>query len=271
VERLLDAVGRSERPSERRARSQAERDIVLAEVLGKLSPKARLEARVTLRYGPAAARHLELGKTSFLIALDGARAAARAIGDGLVADGVLAARDDVFLLLPSELLAAAADPGALGELVAERRDARARHMVVDLPATWTGQPQPMTTPALAQDDIGVVAGAGVSAGIVEGRVCVVMDPADDVDIELGDILVAPTTDPSWVSLMTVAGGLVIDIGTTASHGAIIARELGVPCVIGTGGGTRVLRDGDLVRVDGAHGTVDVLARHTPEPTPARNP
>jgi pyruvate,water dikinase len=105
-----------------------------------------------------------------------------------------------------------------------------------------------------------VIGIGVSAGVAEGTVKVVLDACELIDLELGDILVAPTTDPSWMSLMLVAGALVIDVGTTASHGAIVARELGVPCVIGTEIGTRTLRTGDRVRVDGATGVVDVLAR-----------
>jgi pyruvate,water dikinase len=96
--------------------------------------------------------------------------------------------------------------------------------------------------------------------VVEGRVRVIRDPGRDTDIDVGDILVCESTDPSWVSLMTVAKALVIDIGGMASHGAVIARELGLPCVIGTHTGTRDLRDGDQVRVDGATGVVDVLER-----------
>jgi pyruvate,water dikinase len=96
--------------------------------------------------------------------------------------------------------------------------------------------------------------------VADGTVKVMLDACELIDLELGDILVAPTTDPSWMSLMLVAGALVIDVGTTASHGAIVARELGVPCVIGTEVGTKTLRTGDRVRVDGATGVVDVLAR-----------
>jgi phosphoenolpyruvate synthase/pyruvate phosphate dikinase len=77
-------------------------------------------------------------------------------------------------------------------------------------------------------------------------------------VELDDILVCPVTDPSWVSVMMVAGALVI--GGTASHGAIVAREVGMPCVIGPSTGTTDLRDGDLVRVDRAAGIVTILER-----------
>ena len=79
------------------------------------------------------------------------------------------------------------------------------------------------------------------------------------ELEPGEILVCETTDPSWASLFLVASALVIDIGGALSHGAIVARELGVPCVINTRVGTRCLRTGDLLRVDGERGSVTVLA------------
>jgi pyruvate,water dikinase len=99
-----------------------------------------------------------------------------------------------------------------------------------------------------------LAGLGVSPGVFEGRVRVVDDPADP-SLQPGEVLVCETTDPSWASLMFVAGALVIDIGGAVSHGAIVARELGVPCVIGTRRACGWLRTGDVVRVDGTAGTV----------------
>lgn len=85
----------------------------------------------------------------------------------------------------------------------------------------------------------------------------VLDPAN-VDIEPGDILIAHTTDPAWVSLMFLAGALVVDIGGMMSHAAVVAREPGMPCDMNTGRGTTVLRSGDLINVDGGTGTVDTL-------------
>ncbi|HEY1967355.1 MAG TPA: PEP-utilizing enzyme [Pseudonocardia sp.] len=78
------------------------------------------------------------------------------------------------------------------------------------------------------------------------------------DIEPGEVLVCPFTDPSWTPLMAQAAALVVDIGGSASHGAVVARELGIPCVIGTEIAMTALRDGDTVRVDGTHGLVEVL-------------
>lgn len=97
-----------------------------------------------------------------------------------------------------------------------------------------------------------------SAGVVDGRVHVIDDPDDD--IEPGEILVCRTTNPSWTPLFGLADAIVLDIGGPNSHGPIIAREMGIPCVINVGNGTVVLKDGDLVRVNGNDGTVKILER-----------
>ena len=100
---------------------------------------------------------------------------------------------------------------------------------------------------------------GVSPGIAEGTVRVVQDADSDQadDFEPGDILVCSITDPSWAPLLSVAAAVVIDIGGPLSHGAIVARELGIPCVINTVDGSRRLRTGDRVTVDGGAGSVRV--------------
>jgi pyruvate,water dikinase len=95
--------------------------------------------------------------------------------------------------------------------------------------------------------------------VVTGRARVVHD-SDEEPLRPGEILVCETTNPCWVTLFLVADAMVIDIGGVISHGAIAARELGIPCVINTRDGTRVLHTGDLVRVDGGSGTVEVLER-----------
>jgi pyruvate,water dikinase len=95
--------------------------------------------------------------------------------------------------------------------------------------------------------------------VVDGPARVVTDPAL-ADMDPGDILVAHTTDPSWASLMFMARALVVDIGGQLSHAAVVARELGIPCVMNVRDGTRVVRDGDRLRVDGGAGTVEILPR-----------
>ncbi|HEV7686239.1 MAG TPA: PEP-utilizing enzyme, partial [Acidimicrobiia bacterium] len=108
-------------------------------------------------------------------------------------------------------------------------------------------------------DRGCVTGVAVGGGEITGRARIVLDPAT-ADLEPGEILVCRSTDPGWVALFHLAGGVVVDTGGQMSHGAIVARELGLPCVTGTGDGTRRLRTGDLIRVDGAAGRVELLER-----------
>lgn len=261
LERLLGVIAQSEPPAQRRARAVAERDRVVASILSHLPAHRRPAARLAIRLAPAAARAIQGNKASTLLAIDCGRAAARALGAELVAAGTLSEPDDAFHLFSDELVdVRRRDPGQITDLVARRRTLRTRLLEVALPETWLGAPIEIPLDALERRDVSEVTGLGASPGIAEGRVRVVLDSAHDIDIDNGDILVCPTTDPSWVSLMTVAAAIVIDIGAAVSHGAIVARELGVPCVIGTSSGTRDLRDGDLVRVDGSTGVVEVLER-----------
>jgi pyruvate,water dikinase len=97
-------------------------------------------------------------------------------------------------------------------------------------------------------------GIGIVGDVATGRARVVTDPSQ-ADLEPGDILVCQTTDPSWTPLFLVAEALVIDTGGAMSHGAIVARELGVTCVINTKTGTRDIPDGAAISVDGRSGVV----------------
>jgi phosphoenolpyruvate synthase/pyruvate phosphate dikinase len=148
------------------------------------------------------------------------------------------------------------DPQAV---VADRRDRRAAHERVRFAATeWHGLPELVAVEdeePTGGDEI--VTGTGVSTGVTEGVVRVVTDPSF-AEVEPDEILVAPTTDPSWSSIMFISSALVVDMGGALSHAAVVARELGIPCVVGTGDGTRILRTGDRARVDGDAGTVQVI-------------
>ena len=100
-------------------------------------------------------------------------------------------------------------------------------------------------------------GNGVSPGAVEGLVRVVLDP-HKADLQPGEILVCPGTDPSWTPLFLAAGGLVMELGGLMTHGAIIAREYGIPAVVGVDRATERLKTGDRIRVDGSQGIVEIL-------------
>jgi pyruvate,water dikinase len=195
----------------------------------------------------------EVGKASFLQTIDVARAAARALGTHLVDAGTLAEPEDVFFLTADELLREL--PAQAQDAVAFRRERYREYVGLDLPDSWTGMPEAQRREGRATT--GELRGIAVSPGVYEGSTTVVVDPAVDT-LEAGDVLVCRTTDPSWATLMYLAGALVIDIGGPISHGAIVARELGVPCVINTKVAVDSLVNGQRVRVDGGAGTVTPL-------------
>ena len=105
----------------------------------------------------------------------------------------------------------------------------------------------------------ILMGAAASPGTARGPARILFNPADGALLHKGDILVAKFTDPGWTPLLLTAGGLVMEIGGIISHGAVVAREYGIPAVIGIRHDTRILRDGDMIEVDGTSGEVRRLA------------
>lgn len=204
----------------------------------------------------------EVGKATFVRARDVGRAAARRIGVLLVERGVLLDADDVFFLTRAELDGAAG--AVLRERVAVRRALRARYEAIDIADHFTGVPQPIeqvrATCATAGD---VLRGVPAGGGTFEGIARVLRSPDDYDGLADVEVLVCELTDPAWAPLLQLAGAVVIDIGGALSHGAIVARELGIPAVIGTVDGTDRIPSGARVRVDGTAGTVELL--WVPEP------
>jgi phosphohistidine swiveling domain-containing protein len=250
----------SESPIAREADRAAELVEAQRELIAALPRLRRAPARLVLRLAAQRIPHRGIAKASFLRVIDVARASARRAGDHFVAEGVLADRDDVFMLTPEELTAPL--PDDVGELVAARRARRAEYQQFELAsATWEGLPEkvPVSESPAAGEEVSEITGTGVSGGVVEGTVRVVTDPSF-TEVEPDEVLVAPTTDPSWSSIMFISSALVVDIGGALSHAAVVARELQIPCVVDTGNGTELLSTGDRVRVDGDRGVVEVLER-----------
>ena len=107
------------------------------------------------------------------------------------------------------------------------------------------------------DEPGALVGLPVSAGVIEGRARVILDMAQ-ADLEAGDILVTAYTDPSWTPLFVAITGLVTEVGGLMTHGAVIAREYGLPAVVGVVDATRLIPDGQRIRVHGTDGYVEIL-------------
>ena len=264
--KMLDgyrAMGEDAGPAAMEAGRAADRRQAETQLLAALPRAGQVQARLVLKL---AGKYLPLrgvGKVAFLQSLDVARAAARRIGVLLADGGVIAEPEDVFYLTAAEVLGS--PPADAKDLVTERREIRESYRKLRLPTFWTGEPVYEVIADVedsAEGAAGRLGGVGVSSGIVEGPARVVTDPAL-ADMDPGDILIAHTTDPSWASLMFMASALVVDIGGQLSHAAVVARELGIPCVMNTLDGTRLLHDGDRLRVDGGAGTVEILKRLTP--------
>ena len=248
-----------QRPRQREAAMVAARRAAMDELRAALPRGKRASVGLLCTAAARSVRTTEVGKAAFLMGLDGGRAATRALGRELRDVGRLDDADGAFYLTIDELLGPL--PDNVMELVRFRRDRRAEYRRYELPLTFTGVPEP----SVRVEDLGgaagdVLTGVAGAPGTVEGTARVVVDPFDAEPLEAGEVLVCRFTDPSWAPLFSLADALVIDIGAAASHGAIVARELGVPCVIGTGDGTRRIRTGDRLRVDGSAGRVEILAR-----------
>ena len=253
--RCRDAV----HPDQMWRRQQRVRRTAEREILANLNVLNKIRARVVLRLAAEYIPVREVGKSGFLHCVDAARCAARVIGNQLAAAGQLADPEDVFFLTYDELVGDAPlrAAEALRGLVIARKADHDYFQRLAVPNRWVGNPVPAEAPPTVDEDrrtVGELNGIGVCGGEVTGTARVVFDP-DDADLEEGDILVCPTTDPSWTPLFLLAEALVIDMGGVMSHGAIVARELGVTCVINSKHGTRDIPDGAQITVDGTSGRV----------------
>ena len=174
------------------------------------------------------------------------------VGDRLVGKGILDTADDIAYLEMAEI---GLPPERLRALISRRREARdaALNGYTAVPPEYLG----------LRDD-GVVRGTAASPGTYTGVVRVVREAAEFSRLQPGEILVCPYTNPMWTPLFALAGAVVVDSGGAASHAAIVAREYGIPAVMGTGNATAVLADGQRVTVDADRGRVTVHG-------PARQP
>jgi rifampicin phosphotransferase len=185
------------------------------------------------------------------------------LGRRLVARGRLELMDDAFHLAVDELERALREPEFDARSTVARQRARiAAWRRIEVPNRFTSEEaaafarRGVTGPGAGT----LLRGTAVSPGEVEGRACVLRSPGDEAKMRQGGILVAPATDPGWTPLFARAAGVVVELGGVMSHSATVAREYGLACVSNVDGAVERLRDGDLLHVDGTHGTVEVLQR-----------
>ncbi|MDX2702807.1 phosphoenolpyruvate synthase [Streptomyces sp. PA03-6a] len=184
--------------------------------------------------------------------------ALREEAERLVRAGVLAEKEDVFYLTFQEFHDVVRSHQVDDRLIQQRKDAFRSYQALTPPRVLTSDGEALTG-AYRRDDVpaGALIGLPVSAGTVEGRARVILDIAE-ADLEAGDILVTTFTDPSWSPLFVAIAGLVTEVGGLMTHGAVIAREYGLPAVVGVDQATRRIRDGQRIRVHGTDGYVEIL-------------
>ncbi|WP_433364211.1 rifamycin-inactivating phosphotransferase [Actinoplanes sp. CA-142083] len=163
-------------------------------------------------------------------------------------------KEDIFYLTFEELRAGQFDE----QLIQRRKDAFRSYQALKPPQVLTSEGEAIRG-SYRRDDLppGALAGLPVSAGTVEGRARVILDMAE-ADLEEGDILVTAYTDPSWSPLFVAVAGLVTEVGGQMTHGAVIAREYGLPAVVGVADATRLIADGERIRVHGGDGYIEIL-------------
>ncbi|MEU5237928.1 rifamycin-inactivating phosphotransferase [Streptomyces lydicus] len=176
----------------------------------------------------------------------------------LVQAGVLPEKEDIFYLTFQELHDVVRSNQVDDQIVQQRKDAFRTYQALTPPRVLTSDGEAVTG-AYRRDDVpaGALIGLPVSAGTIEGRARVILDMAD-ADLEAGDILVTTFTDPSWSPLFVGIAGLVTEVGGLMTHGAVIAREYGLPAVVGVEQATRLIRDGQRIRLHGTGGYIEIL-------------
>jgi pyruvate,water dikinase len=178
--------------------------------------------------------------------------------DRFVQAGVLREKEDIFYLRFQELQDVVRTNQVDDQLIRQRKDAFMSYRALTPPRVLTSDGEAIAG-RYRRDDLpaSALVGLPVSAGTVEGRARVILDMAE-ADLETGDILVTAYTDPSWTPLFLAIKGLVTEVGGLMTHGAVIAREYGLPAVVAVEHATRLIRDGQRIRVHGTEGYVEIL-------------
>ena len=208
----------------------------------------------------------ERAKTSLVRVLHESRMAIRELGKRHTESGTVSDPEHIFMLLDEELESFVADPSRYSALLHDRYENWLK--LWDLtppfflrdgiipPLTEWETAAPTAKSALSEGD--VLAGTAGCPGVVTGRARIVRDPTSPPDLEPGDIMVAPLTDPAWTPLFLAVDGVVVNVGGQVSHAVIVSREMGIPCVVSVADATERIQDGATITVDGTNGNVTLI-------------
>ncbi|MEM7135923.1 MAG: PEP/pyruvate-binding domain-containing protein [Myxococcota bacterium] len=180
----------------------------------------------------------------------------RALGQKMVTEGLLPDEDAVFFGTHEELGRLISGEAELATTMLRRRQTIDLQMPLRFDEVFTGSPEPIAASNLA-DSEGSLTGRPVSRGVVRGKARVVRTLAEAAALEAGEILIAPITDVGWTPYFNLIAGLATDVGSAVSHGAVVAREFGLPAVVNLRAATTQFRTGDVVVLDGNEGTLSL--------------
>jgi len=245
-------------PDAQYRRAVQEAEAMVAELVRRAARKNWLRgllARFFLGRARALGALREMGRYIITILLDRVRALLRSLGTALVQDGRLETAEDIFFitLLEAHEALAGTDMRSLVRVrrAAYEQELTRRHVPLVLLSDGT---EPSAATSVAEAGQEMLQGTPASPGIVTAPARVILDP-HGAHLEPGEILVAPTTDPGWTPLFLNAGGLVMEMGGAMSHGVIVAREYGIPAVVGVSGAIERISTGQQITVDGSQGIV----------------
>ncbi|HEX8773408.1 MAG TPA: PEP/pyruvate-binding domain-containing protein [Pyrinomonadaceae bacterium] len=255
------------------ARQEREASEAWQEFEHRLGPWQRLSLRPRVRWLLKRVKQMyvwrELVRSEMMRPASAIRAWLLVMGERFVERGWIDERDDYFLLTREEIAESLTDTGKAAQLrsiVAGRKaDLEVwRHLEMPLLMRESELASILrrraSMDALSRDAVGELRGLCVSAGCVEGEVLVMRDASEFARMKRGAILVAPATDPSWTPLFTLASGVIVEVGGTLSHASTVAREYGLPALANLKDATKLLRDGDRVRLDATNGVVQLIER-----------
>ena len=262
--------GKGVDPYERQRRFATRREEATAAVLARLDPVRAKAFRRLLHWAESVAPIREDALADVGLAWPQVRRMLLEIGRRLQQAGVINEANDVFWLHRTEIDESV---GSLADQVERRRQVWRGQLRATPPqllpkGSW-GDMFRRWMPAASEEQTGnVIKGIGGSMGTVTAPARVLGGPQDFGQMQPGDVLVASITTPAWTSLFAMASGVVTDIGGPLSHSSIVAREYGIPAVLGTAVATRRIRSGQLIEVDGDAGTVKLLGGEGEEAQPA---
>jgi pyruvate,water dikinase len=176
----------------------------------------------------------------------------------LVQNGIIREKEDIYYLTFEELHQVVRTKKLDYQIIRKRKDEHKLYEKVTPPRVITSDGEALSGEYKRENlPEGAIIGHSVSSGVIEGRARVILN-MEDADLEDGDILVTSFTDPSWTPLFVSIKGLVTEVGGLMTHGAVIAREYGLPAVVGVENATKLIKDGQRIRVHGTEGYVEIL-------------